>query len=202
MKPHYVNTIWGYPISQDVQSQSTIHQINDWIGSLDLHTLCFDDAFTFSHCRTSLTNPQNTTVDYTTILNIVQRQFNTYLQSLSPLVELNIELEHPWINSYGWKGFQDCHDHQGSNQSDFSWCYVHEPAKSHLVFKNRNATASDMSLQDLLGHYSEHFDYVPSRIVKGTLYIFPSSTLHAVSPNLSPDDQRVTISGNIRVRPL
>ena len=43
-------------------------------------------------------------------------------------------------------------------------------------------------------------DFVPELTGKGTLYIFPSAVLHAVSPNKS-DSPRITISGNVRVTP-
>jgi len=172
--------------------------IDTWVDTLDLDSLATDE-FTYSLCRTSNGTEENYKVDYKPLLEIVGNYFGKYVEVMRPMCEIDVEMELPWVNIYGHNGFQDCHDHQGSACNDFSWCYVHESGKSSLIFKNRNATNSDMSLISILEEYTDQFEYVPTEKDKGTLYIFPSSVLHAVTPNKSKLFDRITFSGNIKI---
>ena len=187
--------IWGTPITA-IEIDPT--PIDEWFKNVPILTLCTEE-FTYSHCKTSRGTKENDEVDYTTILDIVNEEFGKFLDFLGPKCGIDSNFEVPWINIYGKNGFQDSHDHQGDKYSDFSYCYVHESGDSHIVFKNRFATNSDMCLKDLLHAYYAQ-DYVPTLKKKGTLYIFPSTAYHSVSPNKS-DDPRITISGNIKLTP-
>ena len=184
--------IWGTPITA---IQLDPRPIDDWFSDKDLDKICTEE-FTFSNCKTSRGVEYD--VDYNPILDIIDKHFTQFLDKLGPKCGINIDWEQPWINTYGRNGFQDSHDHQGDRYSDFSYCYVHEAGESHIVFKNRFATNSDMCLKELLQEYDVQ-DYVPTLVKKGTLYIFPSTAYHSVSPNKS-DETRITISGNIKIQ--
>ena len=195
-RPQTNALIWGIPITA---IQLDARELDAWFDTIDLDELC-QEEFSYSACKTSNGLDANYEIDYTPINDIVYDHFSTSLDNLGPKMVLTSELEVPWINVYEEHGFQDAHDHQGTRCSDFSWCYVHESGDSHIVFKNRNSTNSDACMSEILDAYEAHIDFVPELTVKGTLYLFPSTIYHAVSPNKSTSP-RITISGNIRVRP-
>jgi hypothetical protein len=187
--------LWGVPITA-IELDPT--PFDEWFEDKNLDELC-EEEFTYSSCKTSQASELNLQVDYAPILDIIYDTFQTqFLSLLGPKCDITSMMEMPWINTYDEGGFQDSHDHQGTNCSDFSWCYVHETGNSHIVFKNRNATNSDACLKELLGAYENHRDYVPQIRDKGTLYIFPSTIFHAVSPNKCATP-RITLSGNIKI---
>ena len=185
----------GYPFA--IFSVDTT-KIDTWVETLDLDTFVTDE-FTHSLCRTSNGVEDNLKINYAPLLEIVGEYVHQYIDEMRPMCEIDVEMEHPWVNIYGHNGFQDCHDHQGPGDNDFSWSYVHESGKSSIIFKNRNATNSDMNLIHLLDEYKDQFEYVPSKKEKGTLYIFPSSILHAVTPNKSKLFDRITFTGNVKI---
>lgn len=191
------NLMWGQPITA-IQLDSS--KIDAWFDEfIDTETLCTEE-FEFSNCKTSNGVDKNYTIDYRVPMDIVYDEFSLFINDLGPKMQMSSAFEVPWINVYEKNGFQDAHDHQGTRNSDFSWCYIHKAGDSHIVFKNRNATNSDNCLKEYFDVYEAHMDFVPELTGKGTLYIFPSAVLHAVSPNKG-DNPRITISGNVRVVP-
>jgi hypothetical protein len=188
--------LWGSPVTA-IELDPT--PIDEWFKDKDLDKLCAEE-FTFSNCKTSNNIDANLEIDYAPVLDLVYDEFQQFLDLLGPKCVITSNFEVPWINVYEEGGFQDSHDHQGDRYSDFSWCYVHETGNSHIVFKNRYATNSDACLKDLLAAYEAHQVYVPRIKDKGTLYIFPSTIFHAVSPNKCAEP-RITLSGNIKLTP-
>jgi len=189
--------LWGQPITA---IQISASEIDDWFDEfIDTEVLCTEE-FTFSNCKTSNGVYANYKIDYRVPMDKVYDEFSQFLDALGPKMLMSSQFEVPWVNVYEKNGFQDAHDHQGTRNSDFSWCYIHQAGDSHIVFKNRNATNSDNCLKEYFDTYEAHMDYVPDLKGKGTLYIFPSTVLHAVSPNKS-DSPRITISGNVKVSP-
>lgn len=187
--------LWGHPITAVTINSD---DIDEWFKTIDIDELCKEE-FTFSKCKTSQGVEENNNVDYNVVTDTVFNEFQHYLESLGPNQMLKSVLEVPWINVYEEHGFQDAHDHQGDKFSDFSWCYIHQAGDSHIVFKNRHASNSEVCLKEFLLAYGTSVDYVPPLKGKGTLYFFPSHIYHAVSPNLSTNP-RITLSGNIRIK--
>jgi hypothetical protein len=187
--------LWGHPITA-IQINSD--PIDEWFKTIDLDELCKEE-FTFSKCKTSQGVEENNHVDYNVVNDLIFDEFSIYLESLGPKEMLKSVLEVPWINIYEEHGFQDAHDHQGSKFSDFAWCYVHQAGDSHIVFKNKHASNSEVCLGEFLQAYDTSVNYVPTIKGKGTVYFFPAHIYHAVSPNLSTTP-RITISGNIRIK--
>jgi hypothetical protein len=186
---------FGYSIAE---IPCNTEEMDAWVDTLDIDSM-LSEEFTFSLCKTSAGVQPDKNIDFVPLLEMVSVHMQTYVNTFNPLVELSVDMSSPWVNVYEKGGFQDVHDHQGQGNFDFSWSYVHQPGDCHIVFKNRNVTNSDRTLSELLKEYETIFDYVPHKIDKGTLYIFPSSMFHSVSPNLG-ETRRITFSGDIKLR--
>jgi uncharacterized protein (TIGR02466 family) len=133
-------------------------------------------------------------------INHIEKYIYEYISSIS-LYDLPIEtlMPPPWVNIYEFNDFQEIHEHLGS-QNLISYCYFHKLPERHgkfvLVDKNANNFYLGQENTQLLKTVGGNF--VP-QVKEGDLIIFPSWVSHKVTLNKSTD-QRISISGNVKVR--
>jgi uncharacterized protein (TIGR02466 family) len=126
-----------------------------------------------------------------------------YIEMLSgedqPEYEISFGL--PWINLYEKNNYQEIHNHLGNGDqiSFLSYAYIHKlPNDSgSFIFHNPNYNQVYLGQQ-----HCEHLIPPPTgswtpEVEEGFIIIFPSWLEHYVTPNRS-EDQRITISGNIK----
>ena len=92
------------------------------------------------------------------------------------------EVSNPWINLYSKNGFQEIHDH---HDCDMSAVFLLNDGIdfARLYFYDRLSGVLNKSVRELIGYNSYYYPELKA----GDFIIFPSSTLHGVSPHKSKE---------------
>jgi hypothetical protein len=111
-----------------------------------------------------------------------------------------IRVEKIWYNVYEYSDFQEVHCHSGRD-SFYSFVYILESKNkeldSTLVFDNpRSNVLMTNRFDQLIKIDNYKRNYTPD-LDNGYLMIFPSHMNHFVSRHNNPDENRISISGNI-----
>ena len=106
--------------------------------------------------------------------------------------------DHIWVNRYEGKSHQERHSHPGSEVS-FVYMYKTTERHSRLRFHNTNE-AHIYDIKDRTGVLFSELE-VDVFLQPREVIFFPSYLQHCVSP-CEANGERITLSGNITVRPV
>ncbi len=111
-------------------------------------------------------------------------------------LEINsVKIANAWINVNGYKDFNWPHIHPNSTLSGVY--YVKTPENcGNITFENSALeTSTDIERKNYTKYNSPSW-WIPSET--GLLYIFPSWIKHRVDPNMNKDEERISISFNLK----
>jgi len=135
---------------------------------------------------------------------LIQKYNNSfnYLSTLSFLSkDLYLDIDKPWINFQKKHEFLPNHGHDGV-LSYTIWIkipYGVEEEKNYktLKYKNTKFYSFEFSYTNILGQICQQ-SYEVTKKTEGYILMFPSKLIHCVYPFYTSDDDRISISGNIR----
>ena len=114
-------------------------------------------------------------------------------------------LDHIWVNFQKQNEFNPLHDHNGI-YSFVIWLkiptYHEEQNKNPLAANAKTKKISQFNFvyTDILGKINS-YEYKMNPDIEGTMLFFPSELLHEVYPFYNCSDDRVSISGNVLLKP-
>jgi len=111
-----------------------------------------------------------------------------------------IALSNIWFNVYDRGQYQEVHDHLSYGATSlFSFIYYLKLPKD---FPGQTVFVND-GYGKCKGYYSPNLDIAPliysPKVVEGQYLIFPSFLSHYVDHHSSEDEQRITVSGNVKL---
>ena len=188
--PIYIGHVKNYRMHVDILDQyinddSYFGSVNGWVSDV----------------KTTFRQDKNRDLPWQIILEDLNGYIQEYLEVLSPVSEYHYKT-HMWMNRYSKGEYMEPHDHI-SKSDQISFAYIlNSQGQNNFVFENRVDWINSFDNNDLTGTVFTNIplnNYIPEQ-KDGTLLIFPSSTIHYVTPNTS-DGLRITISGNISIKP-
>ena len=114
-------------------------------------------------------------------------------------------LDHIWVNFQKQNEFNPLHDHNGI-YSFVIWLKIptyHEEQNKNLLAANaktKKISQFNFVYTDILGKINS-YEYKMNPDIEGTMLFFPSELLHEVYPFYNCSDDRVSISGNVLLKP-
>ena len=114
-------------------------------------------------------------------------------------------LDRLWVNFQKQNEFNPLHDHTGV-YSFVIWLKIptyHEEQNKNPLAANANSkkiSQFNFVYTDILGKINSH-EYKMNPDIEGTMLFFPSELLHEVYPFYNCLDDRVSISGNVLLKP-
>ncbi len=117
--------------------------------------------------------------------------------------DCNLIFDSPWINLQKKHEFLPNHKHDGILSYSI-WIkipYDEEDEKNQkkLKFNNQKFYSFEFSYTDILGSIQQY----PLNVTKkdeGIIHLFPSQLIHSVYPFYTSDEDRISISGNIKYK--
>ena len=120
-----------------------------------------------------------------------------------PITERHLyKLTELWVNYQKQNEFNPLHDHSGV-YSFVIWMKIptdYREQKQLPIARANSASISNFQFRylNILGQ-SMNYNYEMSPEWEGTMLFFPSQLLHIVYPFYNCDDERISISGNIKI---
>ena len=196
--------IFGVPILHT--NVDTKNQIENLFAGVDLNELV-QDVQNLNNWNCNLKTGHGLKVDQNKLFWV-----NDFIQHLQPYVfkwidkfavkkqEFDIEFGNPWINVYNEGDNQNTHNHLGNNNILSYAYFLTFPENSANIYFNNSMKDKNFHGQDS-GLMLNIIDgvYEP-KIQQGDLLLFPAWLEHGVNKNKS--NQRVTISGNIKIKAI
>ena len=121
----------------------------------------------------------------------------------APITERHLyRLTELWVNYQKQNEFNPVHDHSGV-YSFVIWMKIptdYREQKQLPIARANSASISNFQFRylNILGQ-SMNYNYEMSPEWEGTMLFFPSQLLHIVYPFYNCDDERISISGNIKI---
>ena len=142
------------------------------------------------------------------LINMVDKRFFKYLDTIRTLTKnLPFDLADVWCNFQKKHEFNPYHDH-GGVYSFVVWLRIpYEHAEqNNLPFlqgvkeQDRKAGMFEFQYYDIFGRTTHH-GYRLGKDVEGVMLFFPAMFKHTVYPFYNTDETRVSVSGNLWLRP-